>query len=50
MAIYSTCKNNTFNGMPLPPIWALEEDGSCTEIVRFGYYDFKGRVGKLEKE
>ena len=50
MAIYSTCKNNTFNGMPLPPIWALEEDGSCTEIVRFGYCDFKGRVGKLEKE
>ena len=50
MAIYSTCKNNTFNGMPLPPIWALEEDGSCTEIVSFGYCDFKGRVGKLEKE
>ncbi|MBD9241107.1 MAG: carboxynorspermidine decarboxylase, partial [Ruminococcaceae bacterium] len=47
MAIYSTCKNNTFNGMPLPPIWALEEDGSCTEIVRFGYCDFKGRVGKI---
>ena len=50
MAIYSTCKNNTFNGMPLPPIWALEEDGTCTEIVRFGYCDFKGRVGKLKKE
>ena len=50
MAIYSTCKNNTFNGMPLPPIWALEEDGTCTEIVHFGYCDFKGRVGKLEKE
>ena len=50
MAIYSTCKNNTFNGMPLPPIWALEEDGTCTEIVSFGYCDFKGRVGKLEKE
>ena len=50
MAIYTTCKNNTFNGMPLPPIWALEEDGTCTEIVSFGYCDFKGRVGKLEKE
>ena len=50
MAIYSTCKNNTFNGMPLPPIWALEEDGTCSEIVSFGYCDFKGRVGKLEKE
>ena len=21
MAIYTTCKNNTFNGMPLPDIW-----------------------------
>ena len=50
MAIYSTCKNNTFNGMPLPPIWALEEDGTCSEIVSFGYCDFKGRVGKLVKE
>ena len=47
MAIYSTCKNNTFNGMPLPPIWALEEDGTCREIVSFGYRDFKGRVGKI---
>ena len=47
MAIYSTCKNNTFNGMPLPPIWALEEDGPCHEIVSFGYCDFKGRVGKI---
>ena len=47
MAIYSTCKNNTFNGMPLPPICALEEDGTCHEIVSFGYCDFKGRVGKL---
>lgn len=47
MAIYSTCKNNTFNGMPLPPIWALEEDGTCREIVSFGYCDFKGRVGKI---
>ena len=47
MAIYSTCKNNTFNGMSLPPIWALEEDGTCHEIVSFGYCDFKGRVGKI---
>ena len=47
MAIYSTCKNNTFNGMPLPPIWALEEDGTCTELVSFGYCNFKGRVGKI---
>ena len=45
MAIYTTCKNNTFNGMPLPPIWALAEDGTCRELVRFGYDDFKMRLG-----
>ena len=46
MAIYSTCKNNTFNGMPLPPIWALAEDGTCRELVKFGYSDFKTRLGR----
>ena len=45
MAIYTTCKNNTFNGMPLPPIWALAQDGTCRELVRFGYNDFKMRLG-----
>ena len=45
MEIYTTCKNNTFNGMPLPPIWALAEDGTCRELVRFGYNDFKMRLG-----
>ena len=45
MAIYTTCKNNTFNGMPLPPIWALGVDGTCRELVRFGYHDFKMRLG-----
>ena len=24
MAIYTTCKNNTFNGMPLPNLWKLD--------------------------
>ncbi len=46
MAIYSTCKNNTFNGMPLPDIWAVEADGSFTLLARFGYEDFKYRLGK----
>lgn len=46
MAIYTTCKNNTFNGMPLPPIWALAEDGTCRELVRFDYHDFKMRLGR----
>ena len=45
MAIYSTCKNNTFNGMPLPDIWAAEADGSFTLLARFGYEDFKYRLG-----
>ena len=47
MAIYTTCKNNTFNGMPLPPIWLLGADGSCRELVRFGYQDFKMRLGAI---
>ncbi len=46
MAIYTTCKNNTFNGMPLPPIWAMDENGTCRELVRFGYNDFKMRLGR----
>ncbi|MBQ4283880.1 MAG: carboxynorspermidine decarboxylase [Lachnospira sp.] len=45
MAIYSTCKNNTFNGMPLPDIRALKTDGTCELIARFGYEDFKYRLG-----
>ena len=49
MAIYTTCKNNTFNGMPLPPIWLLGADGSCRELVRFGYEDFKMRLGRIAR-
>ena len=45
MAIYTPCKNNTFNGMPLPPIWVLNADGTCRELVHFGYSDFKMRLG-----
>lgn len=45
MAIYSTCKNNTFNGMPLPDIWALKADGKFELLRRFGYEDFKCRLG-----
>ena len=46
MAIYSTCKNNTFNGMPLPDIWVLRKDGSYELLARFGYEDFKYRLGQ----
>lgn len=45
MAIYSTCKNNTFNGMPLPDIWQLSADGAFILLARFGYEDFRYRLG-----
>ena len=46
MAIYTTCKNNTFNGMPLPDIFRLGTDGSFEKLTNFGYGDFKGRLGR----
>ena len=45
MAIYTTCKTNTFNGMPLPDIWKRAKDGSLSPLTRFGYSDFKSRLG-----
>lgn len=44
MAIYSMVKNNTFNGIPLPSIALLREDGTIEMIKQFGYEDFKGRL------
>ncbi|SDZ88541.1 carboxynorspermidine decarboxylase [Pseudobutyrivibrio sp. ACV-2] len=44
MAIYSMVKNNTFNGIPLPDIYLLEQDGTTELIKRFGYEDFKNRL------
>ena len=44
MAIYSMVKNNTFNGIPLPDILLLKEDGSMETVKSFGYEDFKGRL------
>ena len=45
MAIYSTCKNNTFNGMPLPNIWKRTVGGDLVRLTDFGYDDFKMRLG-----
>lgn len=45
MAIYTTCKNNTFNGMPLPDIWKKTEEGELTRLTRFDYLNFKNRLG-----
>ena len=44
MAIYSMVKNNTFNGIPLPSIALLMEDGEVEMLKQFGYEDFKGRL------
>ena len=46
MAIYSMCKNNTFNGMPLPYIYERKESGKIELLATFGYEDFKYRLGK----
>lgn len=46
MAIYTTCKNNTFNGMPLPDICCLRHDGKIEILASFGYDDFKQRLGR----
>lgn len=44
MAIYSMVKNNTFNGMCLPSIAVMDEDGNCRIVREFGYEDFKTRL------
>ena len=44
MAIYTTVKNNTFNGMPLPSIYVEKTDGSIELVREFGYNDFKQRL------
>ncbi|MCH5204273.1 MAG: carboxynorspermidine decarboxylase [Oscillospiraceae bacterium] len=44
MAIYSMCKNNTFNGMALPSIYILKENGELILVKKFGYSDFKERL------
>ena len=46
MAIYTTCKNNTFNGMPLPSIFVLHENGQLECLRSFGYEAFKSPLGQ----
>ena len=45
MAIYTTCKNNTFNGMPLPSILVRKAGGNIEPLISFGYRDFRMRLG-----
>lgn len=42
--IYTMVKNNTFNGIALPSIAVMSEDGDCRIIKSFGYDDFKNRL------
>jgi carboxynorspermidine decarboxylase len=44
MAQYAMVKNTTFNGMPLPDIGVLEEDGTYRHVKSFGYQNFKNRL------
>lgn len=44
MAMYTMVKDNTFNGMPLPSVWLLEEGGDAVNIKTFSYDDFKARL------
>lgn len=44
MAIYTMCKNNTFNGIGLPWIYRANRQGDITLHKSFGYEDFKQRL------
>ena len=44
MAIYTMVKNNTFNGVKLPAIYAKTFDGDLKLIKNFSYEDFKCRL------
>lgn len=44
MAHYSMVKTNTFNGMALPSIAVLQQDGTLRVQKAFGYEDFKNRL------
>ncbi len=44
MMQYANVKNTTFNGVPLPDIAILHEDGQYEVIKSFGYEDFEGRL------
>ena len=38
-------KTNSFNGVPLPDIWLWDsETDELTQVRKFGYEDFKGRL------
>ena len=48
MAIYTMCKNNTFNGMPLPGIFVLRDGKRLQCLKKFEYTDFRQRLGRQD--
>ncbi|WP_414840919.1 carboxynorspermidine decarboxylase [Enterococcus saccharolyticus] len=44
MAIYSMVKTNTFNGMPLAKMMAVDTENNLTLVREFGYAAFKERL------
>lgn len=44
MAIYTMVKNNTFNGMNLPSIYKIDQNGKTSLVREFSYEDFKERL------
>jgi carboxynorspermidine decarboxylase len=45
MMQYSFVKNNTFNGVPLPDLALLHEDGRYETLRHFDYNAFADRLG-----
>ena len=45
MIHYTIVKNNTFNGIPLPALAILRENGDLDIVREFGYDDYKNRNG-----
>jgi carboxynorspermidine decarboxylase len=48
MAIYTMCKNNTFNGVPLPGIFVLRDGKRLQCLKKFEYTDFQQRLGRQD--
>ena len=48
MAIYTMCKNNTFNGVPLPGIFVLRDGKRLQCLRKFEYTDFRQRLGRQD--
>ncbi|MFZ9139246.1 MAG: carboxynorspermidine decarboxylase, partial [Bacilli bacterium] len=44
MALYTIVKNNTFNGIPLPSIYARKLDGKDVLVKAFAYDHFKEKL------